>query len=178
MVKGGGMGGFEGGQLEHPRQWLGAQCMGPASFGSAELPRAARRALRRHSSRAGALPQGTTLTMLQRGLGFSLTLTRRGTTQGEAPFEGISQSLCCPASLCTSSKEAVARSEQEGLSRSLPPSVPPPPRSAGQAACRRAQRKPDTPTQVNDTARIPERPHGPQDGDYAAGALGAWLRPP
>eukprot|EP00964_Phaeocystis_antarctica_P030029 scaffold16922_cov51-Phaeocystis_antarctica.AAC.2 len=26
-------------------------------------------------------------------------------------------------------------------------------RSAGQAACRRAQRKPDTPTQVNDTPR-------------------------
>ena len=40
---------------------------------------------------------------------------------------------------------------------------------------RRAQRKPDTPTQVNDTPpHILERPDGPpteaEDGDYAAGA--------
>ena len=46
---------------------------------------------------------------------------------------------------------------------------PLPPRS------RRAQRKPDTPTQVNDTPpHILERPDGPptEDCDYAAGALG------
>ena len=52
---------------------------------------------------------------------------------------------------------------------------PLPPRS------RRAQRKPDTPTQVNDTPpHILERPDGPptEDCDYAAGALGVhWLRP-
>ena len=29
-VEGGEIGGFGGGKLEHPRQWLGAQC-GPAS---------------------------------------------------------------------------------------------------------------------------------------------------
>eukprot|EP00964_Phaeocystis_antarctica_P060886 scaffold36343_cov60-Phaeocystis_antarctica.AAC.5 len=53
MVKGGGgeMGGFGGGQLEHLRQRLGAQWAG-LNPGSAEPPRASRRALRsqgRHS---------------------------------------------------------------------------------------------------------------------------------
>eukprot|EP00964_Phaeocystis_antarctica_P059710 scaffold35485_cov76-Phaeocystis_antarctica.AAC.8 len=57
MVKGGGIGGFGVGQLEHPRRWLGAQWAG-LSRGSAEPARAARRALRRHRSRAGALPGG------------------------------------------------------------------------------------------------------------------------
>eukprot|EP00964_Phaeocystis_antarctica_P132361 scaffold96431_cov44-Phaeocystis_antarctica.AAC.2 len=51
------MGDFGGDSLEHPRQWLGAQWAG-LSPGSAEPPRAARRALRRHRSRAGALPRG------------------------------------------------------------------------------------------------------------------------
>eukprot|EP00964_Phaeocystis_antarctica_P042789 scaffold24537_cov43-Phaeocystis_antarctica.AAC.2 len=60
------MGGFGGGSLEHPGQWLGAQW--------ADLfARATRRALRRHRSRAGALPglhcPGGTLAML------ALTLT-------------------------------------------------------------------------------------------------------
>eukprot|EP00964_Phaeocystis_antarctica_P032302 scaffold18286_cov49-Phaeocystis_antarctica.AAC.3 len=44
-------------RLEHARQWLGAQWAG-LSRGSAEPARAARRALRRHRSRAGALPGG------------------------------------------------------------------------------------------------------------------------
>eukprot|EP00964_Phaeocystis_antarctica_P109281 scaffold73758_cov52-Phaeocystis_antarctica.AAC.2 len=57
MVKGGDIGGFGGGWLEHPRQWLGAQWPGPLTR-SAGLPSAARRALRRRRSRAGALPRG------------------------------------------------------------------------------------------------------------------------
>ena len=46
--------GFGGGSLKHPKQWLGVQW--PASW-KCELPRAARRALRRRRSRAGALPR-------------------------------------------------------------------------------------------------------------------------
>ena len=61
MVKGGEIGGFGGGWLEHPRQWLGAQWAG-LFLG---VPRAARCALRRHSSRATALPRGA-LTVPQR----------------------------------------------------------------------------------------------------------------
>eukprot|EP00964_Phaeocystis_antarctica_P144552 scaffold110362_cov63-Phaeocystis_antarctica.AAC.1 len=57
MVKGGEIGGFGGGWLEHPRRWLGAQRAG-LSPGSTEPPRAARRALRRHRSRAAALSRG------------------------------------------------------------------------------------------------------------------------
>ena len=45
MVKGGEIGGFGGGSLEHPRQWLGAQWSGLSSPGSAAPPRAARGAL-------------------------------------------------------------------------------------------------------------------------------------
>ena len=56
MVKGGEIGGLEGGWLERPRQWRGARWAG-LSPGSAELPIAARRALRRHRSRARALPR-------------------------------------------------------------------------------------------------------------------------
>ena len=48
------MGGFGGGSLEHPRQWLGAQRPG-LFLGVPEPPGAFRRALRRHKSRAGAL---------------------------------------------------------------------------------------------------------------------------
>eukprot|EP00964_Phaeocystis_antarctica_P102278 scaffold67640_cov63-Phaeocystis_antarctica.AAC.3 len=58
MAKGGEIGGFGGGWLEHPRQWLGTQWPGPLT-GSAGLPRATRRALGRCRSRAGALPRGT-----------------------------------------------------------------------------------------------------------------------
>ena len=56
MVKGAEIGGFGGGQPEHPRQWLGAQLGWPLP-GSTELPGATRRAPRRHRSRAGALPR-------------------------------------------------------------------------------------------------------------------------
>ena len=48
---------FGGVSLEHPRQWLGARWLGLCP-GCAELRRAARRALRRHGGRAGALPTG------------------------------------------------------------------------------------------------------------------------
>ena len=54
MLKRGEMGGFGGGSLEHPRQWLGAQRPG-LFLGVPEPPGAFRRALRRHTSRAGAL---------------------------------------------------------------------------------------------------------------------------
>ena len=58
MVKGGEMGGFGGGWLEHPRQWPGAQWVG-LSPGSGEPARAVRCALkRRNRSRARALPRG------------------------------------------------------------------------------------------------------------------------
>eukprot|EP00964_Phaeocystis_antarctica_P116403 scaffold80350_cov42-Phaeocystis_antarctica.AAC.2 len=50
--------GAGGGSLQHPRQAVaGCPVAGPRP-GSAELPRAARRALRRHRSPAGALPRG------------------------------------------------------------------------------------------------------------------------
>eukprot|EP00964_Phaeocystis_antarctica_P049253 scaffold28555_cov58-Phaeocystis_antarctica.AAC.4 len=53
----GEMGGFGGGKLEHPRPWLGSHWAG-LSLESAEPARAVRRALKRHRSRAGALPRG------------------------------------------------------------------------------------------------------------------------
>eukprot|EP00964_Phaeocystis_antarctica_P106993 scaffold71765_cov75-Phaeocystis_antarctica.AAC.2 len=56
MVKGGKIGGFGGGLLEHPRQWLAAQ-WASLSPGGAEPVRAARRALRRRRSRPRALPR-------------------------------------------------------------------------------------------------------------------------
>ena len=70
----------------------------------------------------------------------------------------------------TSLKELSRAQQQFEASVSASLRVHPlPPRS------RRAQRKPDTPTQVNDTPpHILERPDGPptEDCDYAAGALG------
>ena len=53
----GGTGGFGGGSLEHPRQWL-QRPVGRPLPASAELPIAARRAVRRRRSRTGALPRG------------------------------------------------------------------------------------------------------------------------
>eukprot|EP00964_Phaeocystis_antarctica_P115258 scaffold79217_cov52-Phaeocystis_antarctica.AAC.2 len=50
------IGSFGGGWLEHPRQCLGAQRV-DLSLRVTEPPKAARRALRRHRSRAGALPR-------------------------------------------------------------------------------------------------------------------------
>ena len=72
QVTGGCIGGFGGGSLEHPRQWLGAQWAGlsPWECRAAQSRQATitaarglvclsvRRALRRHRSRAGALPRG------------------------------------------------------------------------------------------------------------------------
>ena len=56
MVEGGGeVGGFGGGWLEHPRQWLGARWAG-LSLWECTPPRAVRPALRRHRRRAGVLP--------------------------------------------------------------------------------------------------------------------------
>ena len=63
MVKGGEIGGLGGGSLEQPRQWL--MTSGSVCPGSAEPARAVRRALRRHRSRAGALPRGALLAMLR-----------------------------------------------------------------------------------------------------------------
>ena len=57
MVKGGTIGAFGGGWLEHTRQWLGAQWAG-LSLGVPTPTRAARHALRRRRSRAGAVPRG------------------------------------------------------------------------------------------------------------------------
>ena len=54
--KGSDIGDFGGGSLEKLRPWLSAPVAGPHS-GSAELPGAARRALRRHRSRAAAPPR-------------------------------------------------------------------------------------------------------------------------
>ena len=54
MVKGHGIGDFGGGELEHPRQWLGAQ---RADLFQGVLT--AGHALRRHWNRVGALPPGT-----------------------------------------------------------------------------------------------------------------------
>ena len=56
---------------------------------------------------------------------------------------------------CRRPNEAVAGlSEQKFEATTIHPH-----RSAGQAACRRAQRKPDTPTQVNDTPRAFSKGH-------------------
>ena len=57
MVEGGEMGHLGGGSLEYLGQWLGAQWARPLP-GSAELPGAARCALRRRRSRAGGGCQG------------------------------------------------------------------------------------------------------------------------
>mgnify|MGYP002037867947 CR=1 FL=1 len=52
------MSGLGGGKLEHPRRWHGTHWPGLCLRGGAELPSAARRALRRRKSRARAVPRG------------------------------------------------------------------------------------------------------------------------
>eukprot|EP00964_Phaeocystis_antarctica_P055149 scaffold32422_cov40-Phaeocystis_antarctica.AAC.1 len=58
MVKRRGIGDFGGGQLEHPRWWLGAPWSG---VGSVELARAIRRALSRRKSRPRTPPRAPAL---------------------------------------------------------------------------------------------------------------------
>eukprot|EP00964_Phaeocystis_antarctica_P061885 scaffold37003_cov61-Phaeocystis_antarctica.AAC.1 len=56
-LQGGGIGGFGGGSLGHPRRWLGAQWAGLFP-GRAEPVEAVRCAVRRRGSRPCALPRG------------------------------------------------------------------------------------------------------------------------